>query len=415
MSLLILPNQLFEKKYIPKNIKTIILYEHPDFFKKYNFNKLKLVFHRATMKNYEELMKKYYNVIYVNFNDEFKEKYDFMFFQPNKMKIKCNIIPSPNFLCYDLFNEYRAKTDKFVFYNFYIWMKNKLNILPGIKSLDKYNRNKIPLNDIKNIPNDKYFKNKHIDNAIKYVNKYFYDNPGDLNNEFLITFTHAQTRELLKHFIDNKLENFGRYQDALVFLENKHTLYHSCLSAALNIGLINPINIINAVIKKNLALNSAEGLIRQLFWREYQLYCYLYMDIKPVFKNQYKLTKKWITGDVGILPIDLTIKKAFKTGYLHHIERLMVMGNFMLLYGLHHDAAYKWFMIFSYDAYEWVMYQNVYDMVYSMGVSMSRIYISSSNYILKMSNLKKDTWCEEWDKLYYKFLKKNKHIGYPYL
>ena len=112
-------------------------------------------------------------------------------------------------------------------------------------------------------------------------------------------------------------------------------------------------------------MNSLEGFIRQLFWREYQKYCYTYYNFnKNYFGNKKKLTKAWYNGTLGVEPIDDCIKKGFDTGYLHHIERLMVMGNYMNLYGLHPDEGFKWFMEFSIDSYEWVMHQNVYDMVF---------------------------------------------------
>ena len=88
----------------------------------------------------------------------------------------------------------------------------------------------------------------------------------------------------------------------------------------------------------------------------------------------------------------------------------MVMGNYMNLHGLHPDEGFKWFMEFSVDSYEWVMHQNVYDMVFfvSGGATMRRPYISSSNYVLKMSNYKKGEWSEKWDKKYHEFLKKKR-------
>jgi deoxyribodipyrimidine photolyase-related protein len=97
---------------------------------------------------------------------------------------------------------------------------------------------------------------------------------------------------------------------------------------------------------------------------------------------------------------------AMNDGYIHHILRLMVVGNFMNLVGIHPDEVYKWFMEFSCDSYEWVMNQNVLDMVFCVtgGDTMRKPYISSSNYILKMSDYKKSGWCETWDALYWRFI-----------
>ena len=97
---------------------------------------------------------------------------------------------------------------------------------------------------------------------------------------------------------------------------------------------------------------------------------------------------------MGIKPIDDLIHKAFDTAYLHHIERLMFVGNFMNLSEINPQQGFKWFMEFSIDSYEWVMYQNVYDMVFfaTEGMTMRKPYISSSNYVLKMSSYKKGEW-----------------------
>ena len=136
----------------------------------------------------------------------------------------------------------------------------------------------------------------------------------------------------------------------------------------------------------------------------------LRLNFFPYFKNSKKLTKAWYTGKLGVPPVDDAIKAAFDTGYLHHIQRLMIVGNYMNLSQIDSRQGFKWFMEFSLDSYEWVMYQNVYDMVFfnSGGLTMRRPYVSSSNYVLKMSNYKKDEWSDEWDELYRSFMKRNK-------
>ena len=165
-------------------------------------------------------------------------------------------------------------------------------------------------------------------------------------------------------------------------------------------------------MKSKYPLNSYEGYIRQLFWREYQRYCYRYFDFDKLnyFGNNKKLSNKWYNGSLGILPVDNAIKKGFDTGYLHHIERLMIVGNYMMISGIKPHEGYKWFMEFSCDSYEWVMKQNVLDMVFcvSGGKTMRKPYISKSNYIITMSDYKKGEWSEKWDQMYVNFAKKNK-------
>ena len=212
-------------------------------------------------------------------------------------------------------------------------------------------------------------------------------------------------------FVKSKIKQFGDYQDAID--KNEHYLFHSILSTTINIGLLNPSDIISKIMAAAAAIpiNSLEGYIRQLFWREYQRYCYIYCDFgKNYFGNNKKLTKKWYSGKLGIVPVDDCIITGFDTGYLDHIKRLMVVGNYMNLTNINPKEGHRWFMEFSCDSYEWVMAQNVYDMVFFVtgGETMRRPYMSSSNYILKMSNYKKGEWSNTWDDKYHEFLKKNK-------
>jgi deoxyribodipyrimidine photolyase-related protein len=207
------------------------------------------------------------------------------------------------------------------------------------------------------------------------------------------------------------MKNYGNYQD---YIDKNNThLCHSLLSALINIGLINPGDIIDILEKErkthNIPMNSYEGFIRQLFWREYQHLCYLYVDFTGnYFGNNKLLGKEWYSGNTGIIPVDDSIREAFDTGYLHHIKRLMVIGNYMNLCNIKPSEGFRWFMEFSCDSYEWVMYQNVYDMVFftTGGKTMRRPYISSSNYILNMSNYSKDSWCEVWNNKYRTFVNK---------
>jgi len=112
------------------------------------------------------------------------------------------------------------------------------------------------------------------------------------------------------------------------------------------------------------------------------------------------------TGNTGIDPVDITIRKVLDTGYCHHIERLMVLGNFMLLCEFDPDAVYQWFMELFIDAYDWVMVPNVYGMSQFAdgGLMSTKPYISGSNYLMKMSNYKKGDWTGIWDALFWRFM-----------
>ena len=415
---LLLPNQLFDKKYLDKKY-SYILWEHPHYFTKYNYNKKKLILHHGSMQYYLEYLKSNnFTVTYYAYDTKPPLSEYYIFDPIDKIKLpgKYTILDNPNFLLsLDHYKKYREKTKNFLFNAFYMFGKKEINVIPDVKSQDKYNRQTLPKDTkIPNISSNKNDK-KYIELGKKFVDINFSKNYGNTNN-FVFPLTHKTANKWLSDFIKTKFEKFGPYQDYI--LKDESFMFHSILSTSINIGLINPSDIIKKIIKSNskrvqkINISSFEGYIRQLFWREYQRYCFIYYDFssKNYFNNNVKLNKKWYNGTVGISPIDDCIKKAFDTGYLHHIERLMIIGNYMNLSNIIPTDGHKWFMEFSCDSYEWVMSQNVYDMVFfvSGGSTSRKPYISSSNYILKMSNYKKADWCKIWDDKYKTFLKNNK-------
>jgi deoxyribodipyrimidine photolyase-related protein len=163
--------------------------------------------------------------------------------------------------------------------------------------------------------------------------------------------------------------------------------------------------------EKNIPLNSLEGFIRQIMgWREFIKIVYEREGSKQRTTNYWNFTRKipasfW-NGTTGIAPIDLTIQKILKTGYCHHIERLMVLGNFMLLCEFDPNEVYKWFMEMFIDAYDWVMVPNVYGMTQFAdgGLMTTKPYISGSNYLMKMSDYEKGDWQGIWDGLFWRFM-----------
>jgi deoxyribodipyrimidine photolyase-related protein len=421
---IILPHQLFDIKTLSKSINKetkIILWEHPHYFTSYNYNKKKLILHRASMKYYKDyLTSDGYIVQYKNYNSKITTKSYTIFDPIDKIELpfEYELLESPNFLLTkEDYGIYRKKTEKYLFNAFYMWGKKIVDIIPNVKSKDKENRKKLPADlIIPPVPSNKEDA-KYIKPAILYIKKHFPDNYGNVDN-FIFPITHKTANKWKLDFIKSKFEKFGDYQDSI--RKDNEYLFHSLLSSSINIGLINPSDIIEQLrdYEDKIPINCFEGYIRQLFWREYQRYCYIYYDFnsKKYFNNNEKLTNKWYTGNTGIPPVDRAIQHGFDTGYLHHISRLMIIGNFMNISGILPKEGFRWFMEFSCDSYEWVMCQNVYDMVFfvSGGATMRRPYISSSNYILKMSDYKKGEWCEVWDKLYHSFIEKNKKELYKF-
>jgi len=417
MILVILPTTLFSIKHYPEDIDKVIIWEHPHYFESYKYNMKKLILHRASMQSYYDIVKKHYKTEYIKYI-EFNEKMDYddymVFDMVDKIKLphKHTIIETPNFILnkelYEKFYNKNGKKQKVIFNNFYMWSKKEIDLYPEMKSQDKLNREKFKETKIPSIP--KISHDDYIKDAVKYITKHFPKNYGNVDN-FNYPIDRGTALKWLKHFIKYKFKKFGPYQDFVV--GGQTYMYHSVLSSSMNIGLITPNDVLKLILKyKNkIPLNSFEGFIRQLFWREYQRYCYIYINFKGnYFGNKKRLTKDWYNGTTGIKPIDDMIIDGFDKAYIHHIGRLMFMGNFMNLSGIAPKEGFRWFMEFSIDSYEWVMHQNVYEMVFFItgGNTMRKPYISTSNYILNMSNYKRDEWCEKWDNMYHKFLKSHK-------
>lgn len=454
---IIFPHQLFEHHPALKEAKTIILIEERLFFKELNFHKQKLVLHRASMKAYEDfLKKKKHKVIYIEANDKNsdirktiswlgEEKCEQMHIADvaddwlkRRLNKACKTAgihvyeyPTPMFLNdTDNLNSYFNKhgyhqTD------FYIQQRKqrKLLLTPDGKpeggkwSYDEANRKRFPKNGV--LPPYQFPKeNEWVKEAKEYVQKNFGSNYGDLDARLqhqsaVYPTTFKEAEKWLDEFLANRFSHFGIYEDAIV--KNENILFHSLLSPLLNIGLLTP----DVVLKKAFAaavdykihIAASEGFLRQLIgWREYIHLVYEREGRKQRTQNFWDFKRKipytfW-TGETGIEPVDNVIKKLLQCGYTHHIERLMVMGNFMLLCEFDPDDVYKWFMEMYIDSYDWVMVPNTYGVTQFAdgGLMMTKPYISGSNYLIKMGDYKKGEWQQIWDGLFWRFMHKQRHF-----
>ncbi|MBS0628059.1 MAG: cryptochrome/photolyase family protein, partial [Verrucomicrobia bacterium] len=287
----------------------------------------------------------------------------------------------------------------------------------GKWSFDKENRKKLPKSlGIK--PSREFGKNGAVTEAIKYVAKKYSDHPGNIDH-FIYPTTHKEAKAALEDFLENRLDLFGDYEDAIS--QKEGVIFHSFLSMVINVGLITPCQVIEQTIayagEHTVPLNSLEGFIRQIIgWREFVRGVYHAVGDRQrkqnFFAHKRKMPKVFYEGSTGIVPIDHLIDRLNQTAYLHHIERLMVLGNFFLLCEISPDEIYKWFMELFIDSYDWVMVPNVYGMSqYADGGMMTtKPYFSGSNYILKMSDYRKGDWCEIWDALFWRFM--IKHITF---
>lgn len=440
---LIFPNQLFLDNPILDKNREIILLEHPRYFTNFLFHKQKLLLHRASMKQYyNKLKKENYSITYVEFSiikkylnslprylnlhivdpvDHNLEE-EIILLAKNK-DININWYESPMFLTTsDWIKKNFGLQKKYLMNSFYIKQRKRLNILlennkpiGGKWSFDKENREKI--DDSIKIPKiPKLRENEFIKEAREYVVKNFAQNPGSTDS-FIYPTNHLQAKEWFESFLKNRFSNFGVYQDAMI--ENEDFLFHSVLTPILNTGLITPAYIINETLnyaKNNkISINNLEGFIRQIIgWREFVRAIYILIGKEQkksnFFNHSQKIPKSFYCGTTSIEPINSIIKKLLNNGYSHHIERLMLLGNFMLMLEIKPDEVYNWFMEMYIDSYDWVMVPNVYGMSqYADTRITTKPYICSSNYILKMSNYKKGEWCNIWDAFFWSFIKKNKN------
>jgi len=446
---LIFPHQLFKINPAIKKGGRVVLIEDSLFFNQYKFHKQKLVLHRASMKAHQSYLEKQgldvtyveakssdlkkvfgnlkkdgaTDIHYTDTTDYLLERRIYRYAKIHGLESKK--YSTPNFLTTEeelttLF----AKEKKYLMANFYIKQRKRLDLLVdsgepvgGQWSFDADNRQKAP----KGLKLPEVYtpaKTNYVEEAVLYIVKNFSGNYGNLDS-FTYPTTYTEAEKVLEDFLLHRMKDFGVYEDAI--LKSESILFHSVLTPALNIGLLTPQQILTKTFelhkKLKYPLNSLEGFVRQIIgWREFIRCIYLREGVKQRTTNYWNYTRKipvsFYDGTTGIEPIDQTIKKILKTGYCHHIERLMVLGNFMHLCEFDPDEVYRWFMELFIDAYDWVMVPNIYGMTQYAdgGLMTTKPYVSGSNYILKMSDYTKGPWCEVWDGLYWRYIDNNKEL-----
>lgn len=230
--------------------------------------------------------------------------------------------------------------------------------------------------------------------VINLITHHFPDHFGDVT-PFHYAVTRQDAIQALKRFIRERLPHFGDYQDVMV--QNQPWLFHSHISFYINVGLLTPLECINAAEKAyydgKVAIAAAEGFIRQLLgWREFVNGIYWlkmpgYKDSNFLQANRHLPAFYW-TGDTPMNCIKQCVNETRANAYAHHIQRLMVLGNFALLAGIHPDEVNEWYLIVYADAHEWVELPNVTGMILFAdgGYLASKPYAASGAYINKMSN-----------------------------
>lgn len=463
---LVLGDQLFNTN---KDLQGVdfVMVESREICTRFNYHKQKLTFTLACMREHRDLLKKEnLNVNYYELREqksfeevlvELAEKYTEIAYYDisdksfsrminelaQKYFKKVSILENPQFLTskQDFADYIATKNKRLLMNDFYIWQRKRLNLLiytdnnplGGSWSYDEDNRKKLPKNE--GIPGIYIPKpTQNYSDARNTILEFYPNNPGKIEDLWLPT-NHEQAEELLQDFLLNRLAKFGDYEDALS--DRDPFLFHSNLGPVINNGLLTPGFVIKELFKfcdsnpellEN-HLNSVEGFVRQIIgWREW---------IKGMYDNKYSenitkynffeakndLTKDfyfektppfiWNKPVVVNTPLKLALDKVERYGYNHHIERLMVLSNWMLLNEFEPMQCYTWFMEMYVDAYDWVMVPNVFGMglFADGGIFATKPYVAGGNYLKKMSDYKIAKEVEElWTNKFWNFLLKHKSV-----
>ena len=283
---------------------------------------------------------------------------------------------------------------------FYREMRRKTGLLMegeqpigGQWNYDSDNR-KPPKQGLKVPPPTKFIPDQITLDVLTLVEGEFADHFGDLH-PFDFAVTAAQARQVLDEFIAQRLQQFGSYQDAM--LADEPFMFHAHIGFYLNCGLLSAKESVYAAEQAyhngQAPLNAVEGFIRQIIgWREYVrgLYWLKMPDYKQLnyFQATRSLPAFFWTAETDMRCLNICVSDTKKYAYAHHIQRLMVLGNFALLAGLHPDEVNEWYLIVFADAYEWVELPNVSGMVLFAdgGLLASKPYAAGGAYIDRMSD-----------------------------
>ncbi|MXO64262.1 cryptochrome/photolyase family protein [Altericroceibacterium endophyticum] len=284
---------------------------------------------------------------------------------------------------------------------FYRDMRRKTGILlddeggpeGGEWNYDKENRAK-PDSDLSPEWREGFEPDELTRDVINLVAERFADHFGSLER-FRWAVTRNQAEQAAEPFFTDYLADFGNYQDAM--LHGQDQLYHSLLSPEINLGLLDSLALCRRAEEEyhagNSPLNAVEGFIRQILgWREYvRGFYWLQMpelQTSNALNAQRALPEFYWTGQTSMRCLADCIRSTFENAHAHHIQRLMILGNFALLIGVSPPAVQDWYLAVYADAYEWVELPNVSAMVLFAdgGALASKPYAASANYINKMSD-----------------------------
>lgn len=321
---------------------------------------------------------------------------------PDKFACDVEILPDDRFLCpHSEFRNWAEGRKHLTMEHFYREMRRKTGLLMtqdgkpegGEWNLDNENR-KPPKEGLKAPERAKFTPDAITQECIALVAGQFPDHFGSLDR-FEWPVTRDQAEQAVDAFFRDRIENFGPYQDAMVF--GQDDLFHSMLSTSINLGLLDPLELCQraeqAWCDGTAPLNSVEGFIRQIIgWREYIRGFYWYhmpdLESRNALDAQRALPDFYWTGKTDMRCMADCIRSTHDNAHAHHIQRLMVLGNFALLAGINPRDVQDWYLAVYADAYEWVEMPNVVGMIlYADGGRLAtKPYAASGNYINTMSD-----------------------------
>jgi deoxyribodipyrimidine photolyase-related protein len=447
-AVIVYPHQLFTHHPAFKTGRVVYLVEEPLFFTHNPAHVQKLLLHRLSLQQYKATLETtgyevhylsiselttsatvferihrdgYHSLHIVDTTDDYLERE--ISLAEKTYGFDCHRYDSPLFLLTKDEACARYKKSGRFMAKFYKQLRIDRNILMegttpvgGAFSFDEDNRKKLPKGI--SLPNDiSFYEDEAVREAKTWLTTFTSERYGE--ETVWLPYTYEKAHAFLDDFLHARFTDFGPYEDALTTTHTR--LFHSTLSPLLNIGLLTPQEVLDAALAyaktHDTPINSLEGFVRQILgWREFIRAAYevdgRIMRTKNFFNHTRTLPPGVWTGATGIMPLDLTTDRALKYGYTHHIERLMVAGNFFLLSGIHPDETYRWFMGMYVDAYDWVMVPNVYGMSQFAdgGLFATKPYISGASYLKKMSDYPKGDWENLWTALYWNFINTHKEF-----
>ncbi|MDF8265928.1 cryptochrome/photolyase family protein [Luteipulveratus flavus] len=445
---LVYPHQLFVEQLDLGAGAHVVLVQDDLFFRQYAFHAQKLVLHRASMRRFAARLRDAgleVHAVETDADEPTGERLTTLLrrLRPQRVTVydvvddwlARDCLAAVGAAGYDLSRDDVLETPGFVttrpqidawfgehparMARFYEWQRRRLDVLMdgdhpagGRWSYDTENRKKLPRGHPVPAPTWPD-RSEEVTEAIAWVGKAFPGAPGRAD-AFAWPTTHEEAQAAYRQFLDERFAQFGPYEDAIA---REHPfVFHAAMTPGLNIGLLDPLDVVHQALDAaddaNAPLASVEGFVRQVIgWREYMRATYRVFGRRMRTSNRLGHTRPldegWWTAQTGLDPVDHVLDGVLERGWSHHIERLMVLGNAMCLLRTDPTDVYEWFMAMYVDAYDWVMVPNVYAMSqFAAGEAITtKPYVSGSAYLRRMSDLPKGDWTDDWDALYWTFVR----------